>query len=58
MDDLFHRILASPKQRKQIGFYCNCDKSTISRALTFKNNGKKSREIRAYAVNVLKCQVI
>lgn len=54
----FQRILATPSQRKQIQSYCKCDKSTVSLALAFKKNGKKCREVRAYAVNVLKCQVI
>lgn len=58
MDNKFNRILATIEQRKQIERHCNCDKATVSRALTFKNNGKKSREVRAYAVNILKCQVI
>ena len=58
MDNKFNRILTTIEQRKQIELHCKCDKATISRALTFKNHGKKCREVRAYAVNVLKCQVI
>lgn len=58
MDEGFQRILATPSQRKQIQNYCKCDKSTVSLALAFKKNGKKCREVRAYAVNILKCQII
>ena len=58
MDDGFHRVLATPQQRKEIERNLKCSQALIYFALKFQNNGLLSRKIRSYAINILKCPVV
>ena len=58
MEDSFRRILATPKQCKEIERHFKCSQSLVYDALKYKKNGLLARKIRSYAINILKCPVV
>ena len=50
-----YHIRADMVQRQALCEKFNCCPDTVTKALSYKRNGTKSRAIRTYAVNFLGC---